>query len=884
MSETPSPNSPNYEAPDSSPETTTPVSGATPVDVAAYPAPPPASVFVGRDEPIAVFREMIEAPQGGRTKPLVFHGPPGIGKSTLLRVLYAILEDVAPPIPHAWFNARNITDHPEALRYTLATWRATLQSEFSLRFPRFDLCLALILAREANDEAPILSWYPALAPIYELAKPLLELPAQAEEILGATGTAGTSIAAPFWVAKGDDGFSRINRLCHLVLQDSPEVARQLLHYFLADFKDSLWGRSEQAIGGVLFFDSFEALWPGENPSLPEFDFYVAGWLRELAELCRESNILLVIGARQPLKWAEPKTEWADEDLQQIALPQLSPREAQEFLARCGIGPAHPQSPSSLQRAIMRSCSTTPVSGFLNQLTNRQVGESLPLWLGVCADIIINQRRTGKGDPGAAQFALVPSGMPGGKLCDMLLKSLPDKAASRWLRELALTPRCDNDAAAALASTEANDGAQNTAWQRFTEYSFVEDQGDGFYRIEQSVRLHLLEGRKRDETLEAHLNFFHHWSERGEKALAWFHQWAMDPREAVEKWTVLHKDALDASSTIPEEMIRARTLPGWWGEIALDERDLEVAGEKTWARAHLSLGHALQATPFLCRAPALALALGHCQASLLVYTSDESPREWAQTQIQMGAAQRLLAREAPSDRRDDVLRAAIERYQTTLRVATPQAFPREWGEIQLQLAGAHRDLLEMDFHGSSPHDYLGRAIGFYEEAMRLWSQARHPREWAHIQAEMGATFAACKAGGRARNLERALACIEQALTVFNEQSTPLDWAGLQAQRAAALAEMPTGDRAENLRQAITFYLSALRVYDAERTPLPWAETNLNLGLAWGELAYASDERNAYRNAVNYISTAANSFTSQGRPGEAVKAMALAEDISQSLAAG
>lgn len=844
--------------------------------------PMPATVFVGRDEPIATFRSLLKADSEDALPALVIHGPQGIGKSTLLRTLYESLQNVAPPVPHAWFNARNIINHPQAYREVLMSWRVTLQNQFGLRFPRFDMCFALLLAHEGIEESPFFDWLPSLKPAQELSQFLLEAPGQAGQLMSEAGDAGISIGASFWTKTGDDGQALINSLCCRVLAGESGVAAELIGYFVADLKDSSWGRDSFAIRAILFFDSLEAIWPGEIGLLPELNLFMEWWLRELAALCIANGILLVIGARQPLNWVQTDPIWDGAFIAQYELEELTPREAQEFLARCGIGPAHPETPSSLQRAIMRSCSTESAGGFLNQWTNRQVGDSLPLWLALSADIIQNFRRVGKTVPGAAQFAMVQSGAPGKKLCDWLLKSLASHEEVRWLRELGLTPDCDEIAAFAImddAKDAAGEVALNSHWNRFTEYSFVEDQGDGFWRMESSLRHHLTDGARRDDITAAHLNFFHHWQERGQPTLAWFHKWALAPKEAIETWEASFDKAYEAGTA--EQISRARELLGWWSEIPLDGRDLEDTDSKIWAKAHMTLARALHDTPFRVRACALAMSMVHYQAALSVYTRDEFPHEWAETQILMGAVQRSLARENVCVDKESLLRAALERYQTALSVATPVAAPREWGGIQMQLAGTHRDLMELDAAGIGPHNHLSRAIHFYEEAMRLWARARHPHEWARIQVEMAITYAGSPMGGRIRNLERALTCFQNALEIFTEADAPREWADVNVHMAAALLELPFGNRADNLQNSIACYLSALRVYDENDSPFVWTKTNLEIGLAWGELGYATDDHNAYRNAVNYINTASTSYARLGRADEAARTHSLANDINESL---
>jgi hypothetical protein len=324
------------------------------------------------------------------------------------------------------------------------------------------------------------------------------------------------------------------------------------------------------------------------------------------------------------------------------------------------------------------------------------------------------------------------------------------------------------------------------------------------------------------------------------------------------------------------------LLSWWSEISLDEQELERVDTKTWARAHSTIARALLDTPYLSCGPALAFAMAHFESALSVYTSDEFPREWAETQIQIGRAQRALAGEcATQEAKDAYLKAALERYRAALAIATPHGRPREWAEIQMEMGAAHRDLMLLHEHGSGPRDYAAQAVACYEQAIRLYSEAKHPRQWAHIQKEIGETYAASHVGGRIRNLERAIASFKNGLKVFSEAEMPREWAALLCALGNVLLEHQGGERTENLREALSCYLAALRVYNEQQTPAQWAETNLQAGLAWGELAYLNEERNAFRSAVNYVSTAARGFEQIGRPREAAKATDLANEIAEAL---
>lgn len=80
---------------------------------------------------------------------LTFYGVGGIGKTTLVHKLCDNLRQAN--IPHARFDMQTIRDQTQAYREALLQMRCDLESQFRLSFPRFDLCLAVILVREGAN-------------------------------------------------------------------------------------------------------------------------------------------------------------------------------------------------------------------------------------------------------------------------------------------------------------------------------------------------------------------------------------------------------------------------------------------------------------------------------------------------------------------------------------------------------------------------------------------------------------------------------------------------------------------------------------------------------------------------------------------------------------
>ena len=104
----------------------------------------------------------------------------------------------------------------------------------------------------------------------------------------------------------------------------------------------------------------------------------------------------------------------------------------------------------------------------------------------------------------------------------------------------------------------------------------------------------------------------------------------------------------------------------------------------------------------------------------------------------------------------------------------------------------------------------QAIACYEQALRVFTEAEYPQDWATTQDNLGSAFAALPVGDRGENLQRAIACHEAALRV-RTSSDGLAWGTTQNNLGAAYAALPIGDRAANLERAIACYEAALDAY-------------------------------------------------------------------------
>ena len=86
-----------------------------------------------------------------------------------------------------------------------------------------------------------------------------------------------------------------------------------------------------------------------------------------------------------------------------------------------------------------------------------------------------------------------------------------------------------------------------------------------------------------------------------------------------------------------------------------------------------------------------------------------------------------------------------------------------------------------------------------------------------QNNLGIAYSDLPTGDRGENLRKAINGYDAALRVYTEADFPADWAMTQNNLGNAYRNLPTGDRGENLRRAINCYDAALRVYTEADSP-------------------------------------------------------------------
>ena len=818
--------------------------------------------FTDRTDFIAAFQRHLEIEDPDELRVLVFYGVGGIGKSALQQKLAAELDETKPGVPYAQFNLENVRDTTQAYREVLLRLRTDLEGTFGIKFPNFDLCLAVILAQESGSEVPLLRINPALKALFDFAVGWLPVPT--DGVASMLHHAMGRFPALDYCVRSAGGTSDAIGLRRRARQNDPLLGDELIKRFMLDLRDGLPKRGDKACRGVLFLDTFESLWVDREAGKSSQSRRLDHWVRELAKFCLAAGVLLAICGRDRLEWAaesEDDPNW-QKDLEQHLIGGLSAHDARAFLAKCGIGPPADQSPSPLQQAILGCCDEDP---------GPESVRCHPLFLRLCAETVLNHRRTQGGeDPPAATFSGVPNDNVADALALRFLKSLHHRGLEMWIEELSLTPRFDEQAALALAAARQHNVGRADG-ELLTGFSFVEGpDAEGFYRLHKTMRRVLVDRVERGSDTKrweaVHRWYASYWATREVPSLSWFHRWTLDAKGALRDWIDQHEAALGSL-----DIARARELLTWWSETELDETERRRHGDQLWARTHVGIGHALTETPVAPRQDVLVRTIRHYQSALPVFTEDDFPQEWADLQCGLGTAFAYL----PTKDRDENLRRAVKCFRAALRVYTEADFPNDCAMTQQKLGMAYCHL---------PSEDLGencrRVIDCFRAALRVYGEADFPEHWAMTQNNLGIAYACLPSGDRGENLRRAIACYQAALRVYNQADFPEDWAMTQNNLSTAYLDLPTGDQDQDLRRAIDCCEAALQFYTEADFPEEWAETQHTLGLAYSNLPTGHRSENL-RRAIDCCQAALRVYNDADFPQEWARLTDLLKRLRRSL---
>ena len=317
-----------------------------------------------------------------------------------------------------------------------------------------------------------------------------------------------------------------------------------------------------------------------------------------------------------------------------------------------------------------------------------------------------------------------------------------------------------------------------------------------------------------------------------------------------------------------------------------EVDTKAKGPQDWAAIQNNLGLALmtqgaqssgeqgeriagaQSTELF------AQAVQADRAALEVQTKASDPRNWAQTQSNLGIALTDQGERSSGAQALELFAHAVEANRAALEVYTQADMPQDWARVQNNLGNALSDQGERS-NGVTATDLLAKAALAYRAALQVRTRENLPQGWAMTQNNLGfvlANLGERSDGEQATNLfSQAVGAYRAALEVDTKADLPVAWALAQNNLGIALfdqANEASGEQAANLlAQAVLVYRSVLQVRTKADMPQDWAATQNNLGTALMAQAHQDDEAHATEllaQAVAAYSAALEIYTRADNP--------------------
>lgn len=271
-------------------------------------------------------------------------------------------------------------------------------------------------------------------------------------------------------------------------------------------------------------------------------------------------------------------------------------------------------------------------------------------------------------------------------------------------------------------------------------------------------------------------------------------------------------ALEQAEALVELAIDLQTRPkqaqDLFDAIHLYERAEQLAeGDRlAVARAKAGRGVALRRLPGYT-AEALLAARVCLDDALEVLRPGGGDEEVAELEMNLGLVIHALAGAGEASFAD-----AIPCYQAALRYFTAASHPREYATLHNNLA-----TLYLGMRLAPEREGLREALAVqsFQEALAVVTLDDDPVEYAMLQNNLGNALQAIDSTHRFANLQRAVEAYDEALRVRTRHDMPLEHANTLANKANALMNLPDGedavDNPRNLAAAIELLATAEAIY-------------------------------------------------------------------------
>lgn len=245
--------------------------------------------------------------------------------------------------------------------------------------------------------------------------------------------------------------------------------------------------------------------------------------------------------------------------------------------------------------------------------------------------------------------------------------------------------------------------------------------------------------------------------------------------------------------------------------------------KFWADLHAMLGAALTESAHGRWTPELlARVLAAYRSALTVYSPDQWPGLWTQTQLDVGATYLRAVSSGIGETRQ-YIEQAIAAYETALRIPYTSLDSETWLRCLLEMAKALS--VAAEWRGTSA---LIASAGAYEAALSVVTRETSPEQWAQLNLKIARNL---ERVGTDECIERGIRAADNALLVLRAETDLRDWSEAHLLLGGFYRPRRRGNREENLERAIDSLDKALSVFTRDTALDPWYRAHYHRGPAW-----------------------------------------------------
>lgn len=232
-------------------------------------------------------------------------------------------------------------------------------------------------------------------------------------------------------------------------------------------------------------------------------------------------------------------------------------------------------------------------------------------------------------------------------------------------------------------------------------------------------------------------------------------------------------------------------------IAYEEALLFYTAERSFAsraRVLKGLGYSRAAlADFADRSSNLNCAISLWEEALQFYPLPLAPKDHAWLQNELGCTYRKLAE---LECRKENGKKAIEACEAALSVYNPKDCPVHYASAMANMASAQLILAQAASTPAGEAEGIKKAISSYQEAISVFSEARHPLQYAAMKNNLAIAYLTLsEVENRAENCRKALAACEEALVYRRHEDQPLAYAALQNNLGNAYLALAEEEAAE-----------------------------------------------------------------------------------------